>query len=73
MLTQVLFVCALLIKFIRGEGNCGLQFNSKIIGGSESEPNSWPWMASIHYNFKHVCGGTLINDQFILTAAHCFE
>ena len=38
---------------------------NKIVGGLESIPNSWPWTVSIQYNYKHICGGTLINEQVI--------
>ena len=49
-----------------------LNIQSRIVGGEEAQPNSWPWIVSIRFSFLgHVCGGSLINDQWVLTAAHC--
>ena len=36
----------------------------------------WPWMVSFGYindqnEWKHFCGGTIISDRIIITAAHC--
>ena len=42
-----------------------------IVGGKEIKAHSKPWMASIQVDKKHICGGFLIQDQWVLTAAHC--
>ena len=44
----------------------------RIVGGLESTPDSWPWMASLQSSF-HFCGGSLIAPDAIVTAAHCVE
>eukprot|EP00099_Drosophila_melanogaster_P025733 NP_725487.1 uncharacterized protein Dmel_CG30090 [Drosophila melanogaster] len=56
------------------EPRCGLTANTiafKIIGGRDAIINSNPWMAYIHSSVKLICGGTLITQRFVLTAAHC--
>jgi secreted trypsin-like serine protease len=64
------------------EGSCGLnKYNPKgyvlptpyIVGGIEAKQNFWPWQVSLKSFGFHVCGGSIINDQWILTAAHCFD
>uniref|UniRef100_A0A3Q3AHG9 trypsin n=1 Tax=Kryptolebias marmoratus TaxID=37003 RepID=A0A3Q3AHG9_KRYMA len=44
--------------------------DGKIIGGEECEPHSRPYMASLNYGY-HFCGGVLINNQWVLSVAHC--
>uniref|UniRef100_A0A8R1V327 Peptidase S1 domain-containing protein n=1 Tax=Pristionchus pacificus TaxID=54126 RepID=A0A8R1V327_PRIPA len=45
----------------------------RVVGGNESEPHAWPWMAQVTFKGKFHCGGALIDRSFVVTAAHCFE
>jgi len=45
----------------------------KIYGGTNSKYLSWPWMALIELKNEFKCGGTIINENWVLTAAHCLE
>uniref|UniRef100_A0A8D2H7Y7 Transmembrane serine protease 13 n=1 Tax=Urocitellus parryii TaxID=9999 RepID=A0A8D2H7Y7_UROPR len=53
--------------------HCGLRaITGRIVGGTLTSENKWPWQVSLHYGITHICGGTLIDAQWVLTAAHCF-
>ncbi|XP_069860175.1 prostasin-like [Dipodomys merriami] len=56
----------------QAEAVCGVISQARITGGSSASPGQWPWQVSINYNGDHVCGGSLVSDQWILSAAHCF-
>nr|XP_009289871.1 transmembrane protease serine 5 isoform X2 [Danio rerio] len=43
----------------------------RIIGGVEAALGRWPWQVSLYYNNRHICGGSIITNQWIVTAAHC--
>lgn len=49
----------------------GNTFETHIIGGREAARNSHPYMVSLQKSGSHLCGGVLVNRQWVLTAAHC--
>lgn len=55
-----------------GSGDCGYKPHTRIVGGTEAPRGAWPWQAQITqpHGFPF-CGGTLVNPQWVVTAAHC--
>lgn len=58
---------------------CGMPSNqprfifSRIIGGEEAVPYSWPWQVSVQISDEHICGGAVLAKEWVVTAAHCFN
>lgn len=82
MKTVVLFLtaasCALASGFRTGWpllSKCGQKpeksLGSRIVGGRETVPNEFPWQVSLHARGSHHCGGSILNEEWIVTAAHC--
>jgi len=45
---------------------------TRIVGGVEAVPGSWPWQAYLRFKGEFTCGGTLIHPEWVISAGHCF-
>ncbi|MBF0103166.1 MAG: trypsin-like serine protease [Desulfobacterales bacterium] len=56
--------------------------DNKIVGGYEAERDAWPFMVALidapysntngYYDYQF-CGGSILNSNWVITAAHCVE
>ncbi|MBN3326540.1 TMPS9 protease, partial [Atractosteus spatula] len=53
---------------------CGRpKLNTSLLVGQSAAEGSWPWMASLQRNGRHVCGGTLVTGDWVMTTAQCLS
>jgi len=45
----------------------------RIVGGEDAKHGEFPHMLQLQYLGSHMCGASIISDQWALTAAHCVE
>jgi hypothetical protein len=56
------------IPFPRKLGDLEL---TRIVGGTEAYPHEYPFMVGLLIDGEYFCGGSLISEKAVLTAAHC--
>ncbi|KAG5263210.1 hypothetical protein AALO_G00283810 [Alosa alosa] len=56
------------------------RLRSSIIGGHDAHKGAWPWMVylemfrvPVHHISNIKCGGSLVSDQWVMTAGHCWN
>jgi len=60
---------------VHGQPPIRPRLNPRIVGGETAVPHSWPWQVGLSANGQRsfTCGGSLLNEEWIMTAAHCTQ
>jgi len=45
----------------------------RIVGGVEAVEHTWPWQVALFIDDAWFCGGSIISENYVLTAAHCAD
>uniref|UniRef100_A0A182SDX2 Peptidase S1 domain-containing protein n=1 Tax=Anopheles maculatus TaxID=74869 RepID=A0A182SDX2_9DIPT len=70
-------LCFLLAASTTFAQTCGKRkvVNFLIVNGTEAKDGHWPWHVALFHNnarsFVYACGGTILDQNIVLTAAHC--
>lgn len=65
MFREIFVLVALIVSYIHAQ---------KIVGGTEVQNlEKHPWQISLMRFGLHYCGGSIYNNQWIVTAAHCTQ
>ena len=74
---MIIPVLCILLNIGLLSSKCGVmntqENDNRIIGGSETVQNEFPWQAYIRMGTTIFCGGSVVSVRHILTAAHCVE
>ncbi|XP_058425553.1 serine protease 53 [Diceros bicornis minor] len=57
---------------ISDEDSCVACGSLRREGPQAGAPSAWPWDAKLKHQGRLACGGALVSEEVVLTAAHCF-
>ena len=69
--------------FLSFTGPCGVKrvyvsWSPLIVAGMNAKPGEWPWQVQLGYtdiseSKPHLCGASILDHYWIVTAAHCVK
>ena len=75
--------CCVLLNFFPLTGPCGVKrvyvsWSPLIVGGMYAKAGEWPWQVQLGYfdiseSIPHICGASILDHYWIVTAAHCVK
>ncbi|XP_063918103.1 venom prothrombin activator hopsarin-D-like [Zophobas morio] len=67
-----LFTCVVTYSLVFPRIHTHDEVKFRIVGGVEGNKEKFPYVVSLRgENNNHLCGGTLIKNEYVITAAHC--
>ncbi|CAM5117881.1 unnamed protein product [Eretmochelys imbricata] len=79
-LCSLLAIALLATSLVQGapvsqnQAGCGKQsVSGRIFNGQDAKDGAWPWQVSVQQNGFHICGGSLVSESWVVSAAHCFN
>lgn len=65
-LKSFVFAATLVISAVAGPA-------PPVLGGENAKEKQFPYQVSIENEGTHFCAGSILNERYILTAAHCMH
>lgn len=48
-------------------------FAPRVVGGEEAPVGGYPFIVSLQFYSEHFCAGSIVNENWIITAGHCIK
>jgi secreted trypsin-like serine protease len=73
VLGGILFASCGVAEAVLAQDKVEAPFRRRIVGGEPTDIKIHPWQVALQFEGTFFCGGSIIAQKWILTAAHCFE